>query len=511
MPVESCQLNGKPGFRWGSSGKCYTYTEGDKASMDRAKQKAGKQGQAAHASGYQEKSMQTENIVLTFPFTKVDKTKRTVKGVATADNIDPSGDKISFDASKRAFAEWIGNIREMHSPKAVGKALSFKEVPVFYNGRNFNGIEVEAYVSKGAEDTWQKVLDGTLQGWSVGGNIIDKTFIQDPETGREVRLITDYELGELSLVDNPGNPAATITLVKRAEDGELESELEPPKHIIYYSEENEKVEIDETTFDDAVEIGYTDDLDLDVLSKMVEVYKSGGIMKDLQNNAENDSVSNMELSNEQKTSVLNKFVTSLFTSSDDITKTFDFADIVKTTNTSGSSGVNIYVGGSTTDAVNIGGGEAIEKAASEIEEVSDDNEESKATDEEITKSESESDGGNEEMDIEKVTDALSTLLDEKLSKMKDEIKEEVQASVDEKIETVTKSVDEVKETVDTQKESVAKVEEEVEKFNENGAFKKSVESDENEEEETLEKSEKETFWKGIFVPVEVCEALGYDS
>jgi len=46
MPVKSCQENGKPGWKWGDSGKCYTYTPGDKVSSERAREKAKKQGRA---------------------------------------------------------------------------------------------------------------------------------------------------------------------------------------------------------------------------------------------------------------------------------------------------------------------------------------------------------------------------------------------------------------------------------------------------------------------------------
>ena len=55
MPVKRCQSGGKPGYRWGDSGKCYTYTAGDAASRERAKKKATAQGQAARASGYKGK------------------------------------------------------------------------------------------------------------------------------------------------------------------------------------------------------------------------------------------------------------------------------------------------------------------------------------------------------------------------------------------------------------------------------------------------------------------------
>jgi len=56
MPVERCSEGGKPGFRFGNSGKCYTYTEGDTPGMREAKNKARAQERAAYASGFTGKS-----------------------------------------------------------------------------------------------------------------------------------------------------------------------------------------------------------------------------------------------------------------------------------------------------------------------------------------------------------------------------------------------------------------------------------------------------------------------
>jgi len=40
MPVKKCQENGKPGYKCGDSGKCYTYSPNDEAGRKRAKRKA---------------------------------------------------------------------------------------------------------------------------------------------------------------------------------------------------------------------------------------------------------------------------------------------------------------------------------------------------------------------------------------------------------------------------------------------------------------------------------------
>ena len=50
MPVQACRLNNKPGFKWGNSGRCYTYTAGNDAGRRRARNKAETQGRAVRAS-----------------------------------------------------------------------------------------------------------------------------------------------------------------------------------------------------------------------------------------------------------------------------------------------------------------------------------------------------------------------------------------------------------------------------------------------------------------------------
>lgn len=59
MPVNPCSENGKPGFRWGDSGKCYLYTPNDEKSMGEAKRKATLQGIAT--GEYKEKIDITED------------------------------------------------------------------------------------------------------------------------------------------------------------------------------------------------------------------------------------------------------------------------------------------------------------------------------------------------------------------------------------------------------------------------------------------------------------------
>ena len=165
---------------------------------------------------------------MTFPIDMVKKEERIVTGIATADNVDKVGDLVDFSASLDAFKNWQGNIREMHAPVAVGKAISYKPIKMKgVDGEEYNAIQVEAYISKGAESTWQKVLDGTLRAFSIGGKILKKEMMQNKvHNGRPVHVIKEYNLGELSLVDNPANAMATIDLVKKDTTGDLQYVLE---------------------------------------------------------------------------------------------------------------------------------------------------------------------------------------------------------------------------------------------------------------------------------------------
>jgi hypothetical protein len=46
MPIQACKANGKPGYKYGEEGKCFTYKTGSKTSRKRAKQQAINQGLA---------------------------------------------------------------------------------------------------------------------------------------------------------------------------------------------------------------------------------------------------------------------------------------------------------------------------------------------------------------------------------------------------------------------------------------------------------------------------------
>jgi hypothetical protein len=482
MPIQPCSKEGKPGYQYGDSGICYTDKD--------ARAKAEAQRQAILASGYKENKVAGAPLLLNFPIQKVDKKQRVITGVATADNVDPEGDKIDFNASIQAFGDWVGNIREMHEPKAVGKAMNYKQVSVPYEGDIYNGIEVKAHISKGAEDTWQKILDGTLTGFSVGGKILDKTHYFDEDKNQPIRIIRKYELGELSLVDNPGNPAARINLVKRAGDGTLQWVLRKD-YALYISRKEQDVYVDPTQdkidANDLVLVGTVNELGADIVEKVITstlvtnpAMEVKNTMDNLQNNDETDIVANMDLTPEQQDGVITKFKSVLFGNS---------TAGSYTTSSGLIPNINIY-----------NHPDPVEKAASAVLEVEEDS---------IVSEDAMDDGGTE-VDIEQITEVLSSLLDEKLTKVKSEISEDLDTKIEEKVEEIQKSVSDISEKVEATESSLEEVNDKVEQVEKSGAIKKSV--DATDEDDTLEKSvETESFWGNKFVPKEVIEACGYSS
>jgi hypothetical protein len=186
-----------------------------------------------------------QNIHLAVPFTKVNRENRTVSGFATLDNIDQTGDVVTAEASIKAFESFRGNLREMHQPLAVGKVVSFKP-ETYYDQKSqtfYNGVYVTSYISKGAQDTWEKVLDGTLSGFSIGGKIKDSDNEVNKATGEAVRFIKEYDLVELSIVDSPANEMCNIVSIEKM-NGQLIFKgmaADVVTENIFYCEESDSV------------------------------------------------------------------------------------------------------------------------------------------------------------------------------------------------------------------------------------------------------------------------------
>lgn len=151
------------------------------------------------------------------PISKVDEEQRMVYGIATTEAIDSQGDIVDYEASKAAFSTWLGNIREMHQPVAVGKAVDIQ----FDDEARQVVIGAKISESIDGENAWIKVKEGILNGFSIGGSVSKVVKETAKVDGADVPVsrIVDYSLSETSLVDNPANPEALFVMVKSAKSG----------------------------------------------------------------------------------------------------------------------------------------------------------------------------------------------------------------------------------------------------------------------------------------------------
>ena len=119
------------------------------------------------------------------------------------------------------------------------------------------------------------------------------------------------------------------------------------------------------------------------------------------------------------------------------------------------------------------------------------------------------------MDIEVLKDALSAVVDDKLANFATSIKEEVEASLNDKIDNITKgfeaSTAELQEKLEAAEKALSETEEQVSKFADAGAIKKSVDPEDDEEEEAIAKSASNSVWNNVYLPQSVISALGYES
>jgi hypothetical protein len=147
----------------------------------------------------------------------------------------------------------------------------------------YNGVFVSAYVSKGAQDTWEKVLDGTLTGFSIGGrmNKWDEGF--DEKSDKAIRIIKQYDLIELSLVDSPANQFANIVSVEKVDGVDVIKGDETILENVFYDKESGIVMVSEneselspTTGEQMANIGFvekTDNEKTDMIKFLVDSAK----------------------------------------------------------------------------------------------------------------------------------------------------------------------------------------------------------------------------------------------
>ena len=155
-----------------------------------------------------------------FQLSKVDEEKRLVYGIATAEEVDKSGEICDYASTKPHYEAWsdefrratdggsLGNLRSMHGKVAAGKVVDLEL------DDDLRQVRICAKVVDDQE--WRKVLEGVYTGFSQGGAYVRKW--EDPDAPG-VRRYT-AKPSEVSLVDTPCLTTARFEIMKA--DGAVE-------------------------------------------------------------------------------------------------------------------------------------------------------------------------------------------------------------------------------------------------------------------------------------------------
>jgi hypothetical protein len=428
-----------------------------------------------------------DRISLSVPFFKVDEERRIVSGFATLDNVDRHNDIVDADASFKAFDTFRGNLREMHQPIAVGKVTNFREEQ-FYDkstGQSYRGVFVDTYVSKVAQDTWEKVLDGTLSGFSIGGNITKVDQVQKGDN--MVRVIKEYELIELSLVDSPANQLANVFSIQKVDDRIVATGIAT------------EIKMDNIFWCETDQIAVAKDTDSSTCLVCDSSMTNIGWVE-----------SNDVAKNEEIGKAIDRFIQKNSLSGSAPEEMPEPTEVTKQadveTNIEGGAVENMEIEKSeevtateeTTEEVVEKGAVVAEEATEDVEAVAEEATEEEA--EEDLEKAANSDVEVEEPDFVKMLEDLKTFFGENISKSAEETKttvEELTKTIDaqitelaEKHDSLSKAVANIKSAIDTIEKRVDLVENET-------AVKKSQDLDGSKEEKTIRKG----VWSGTFLGV----------
>ena len=121
MPVKDCQIDNKPGYKWGNEGKCYPFNPESETSKKEAKKKATAQGIAIG-------DIKLEGLRVSFDYHD---TLTTEKGKKLLDKEIKDGNVIYIISA-------ANRIKDLHD---FGKKYGIPFTRIFATGSNQNKVE----------------------------------------------------------------------------------------------------------------------------------------------------------------------------------------------------------------------------------------------------------------------------------------------------------------------------------------------------------------------------------
>jgi len=151
--------------------------------------------------------------------------------------IDLQGDIVPISEMKKAMYKFMdrgGSIMYGHSNKPVGKVLQW-EVEKF-PGSDVYGIKFVAKIFKDYQfddEVWKLIKSGELKGFSIGAQAKEKKMmLKDESSGlpKEVGVLHDLNLMEISVCKEPANPLAIVEEVNYFAKSADEKKKDEKKH-----------------------------------------------------------------------------------------------------------------------------------------------------------------------------------------------------------------------------------------------------------------------------------------
>jgi len=368
----------------------------------------------------------------------------------------------------------------MHQPLAVGKMVSFRKEKLFdkSTGKEYSGVFVNAYVSKGAQDTWEKVLDGTLSGFSIGGNITKAVDEYNPTLEKSIRVIKEYDLTELSLVDNPANQLSNIVSIEKTVDGTVFKGIATEVQVenVFYDKETDEVYLSTeseftspTTNKNLEMIGWVETADTNKsaeISRILDAYKQSKVQPEIAKQVEENQ------NTEGGVTVAEDTTTTV-----EETTTEQVAQVEEVTETDLAKSADAPEAPATEEAPKA----EAEEAPAAVEEAAD-----------ISEVEV------EETDFAKMFDEMKSFISTEISKTATaEAVSSLASQVDQKIAEVTNKYNELAEVVNNIKSTISGVEKRIDGVEKDTAIRKS--SDLDGSDVTIQKTN--TKWGGHFLSV----------
>ena len=131
------------------------------------------------------------------------------EGVASSTTVDRQTERISKAALEKGARDLIKNstvfFNHKHNELGVGKVIESRaEGDKLY-------IKFIPSKAKGVEDIVTQIKEGVLKCLSIGGKVKDYDNVYDESLKKDVKLIKELELLEVSVVGIGANPDASIT------------------------------------------------------------------------------------------------------------------------------------------------------------------------------------------------------------------------------------------------------------------------------------------------------------